>query len=91
VRRKLADRLPTEIADPATFSLAEVGESLGALREITNGLNQATAQLNDLRKALTIATSLVDLVPAFASGNPADVLAALNELVTATRDPAPQA
>jgi len=48
-------------------------------------VNDAVAHLGDVRKVLTVATSLVGLGAAIASKDPGIVLAALNDTVTAVK------
>lgn len=63
------------------LTLVGLQETLRHLREVTNGVNQAVAHLADWRKAITIATSLVDLGAAIASGDPVGVLSAVQSTV----------
>jgi hypothetical protein len=63
------------------LTLVGLQETLRHLREVTNGVNQAVAHLADWRKAITIATALVDLGTAIASGDPSRVLSAVEGTV----------
>ncbi|MFN0170696.1 MAG: hypothetical protein ACKV22_30105 [Bryobacteraceae bacterium] len=87
--RTLATALGDEVdhltAVAIKLSLADLQQSLSHLRDITAGVNDAVAHLGNVRDVLTIATSLVDLGGAIVSANPAAVLSALNNTVTAVR------
>jgi len=63
------------------LTLVGLQETLRQLRDITAGVNQSVAHLADWRKAITIATSLVDLGAAIASGDPGGMLSAVQDTV----------
>ena len=67
------------------LSLADLQGSILQLGDITTGVNKAVDHLADLRKVLTVATSLVNLGVAVASGKPSTVLSALQSTVTAIK------
>ena len=67
------------------LSLDDLKDALSHLTGITAGVNDAVAHLGDVRKVLTVATSLVGLGAAIASKDPGTVLAALNDTVTAVK------
>jgi cell division protein ZapA (FtsZ GTPase activity inhibitor) len=67
------------------LSLADVQQSLSHLRDITAGVNEAVAHLGEVRKVLTVATSLVGLGAAIVTANPVGILSALNDTAAAIR------
>jgi cell division protein ZapA (FtsZ GTPase activity inhibitor) len=87
--RTLATELGDEVdhltAVAIRLSLADLQQSLSHLRDITAGVNDTVAHLGNVRKVLTVATSLIDLGAAMVSANPAAVLPALNNTVAAIR------
>jgi len=87
--RTLANQLGDEVdhltAVAIRLSLDDLKDALSHLTGITAGVNDAVAHLGDVRKVLTVATSLVGLGAAIASKDPGTVLAALNDTVTAVK------
>ena len=87
--RTLANQLGDEVdhltAVAIRLSLDDLKDALSHLTGITAGVNDAVAHLGDVRKVLTVATSLVGLGAAIASKDPGIVLAALNDTVTAVK------
>ena len=87
--RTLANQLGDEMdhltAVAIRLSLDDLKDALSHLTGITAGVNDAVAHLGDVRKVLTVATSLVGLGAAIASKDPGIVLAALNDTVTAVK------
>ncbi len=67
------------------LTLAEVQTTLTHLREITSGVNDAVARAGEVRKVITIATSLASLAAAIASPNPGTILSALQDAATSIK------
>ena len=83
LRRELGDEVDHLTAVAIQLTLANLQTSLGHLKQVTTGVTEAVVHLNDVRKVITIATSLIDLGAAIASANPGAVLSALKNTVTA--------
>jgi cell division protein ZapA (FtsZ GTPase activity inhibitor) len=64
------------------LSLVDLQGTLAHLRDITSGVNNAVAHLNEVRRIITVATALVDLGAAIASADPSGVLSALKDTAT---------
>jgi hypothetical protein len=61
------------------LTLAGVREAIDDLGKVTTLVNRAVAHMSDLRKILTIATSLVDLGAAIVARDPGAAVAALQK------------
>ncbi len=87
--RTLAMELGNEVdhltAVAIKLSLVDLQGTLADLRGITSGVNDAVAHLSEVRKVITIATALVDLGSAIATGSPSTVLSALKDTVTSIK------
>src|SRR4051812_14874428 len=69
----LGDDVDHLVAVAIRMSLAELQESMASLGKVTDGLKNAVDHLNEVRKVITIATSLVDLGAAIATASPTGV------------------
>lgn len=87
--RTLAMELGNEVdhltAVAIKLSLVDLQGTLADLRGITSGVNDAVAHLSEVRKVITIATALVNLGSAIATGSPSTVLSALKDTVTSIK------
>ena len=82
LRVQLGDEVDHLTAVAIQLSLADLQKTLGHLRDITTGVNNAVAHLSEIRKVITIAAALVDLGTAIAAGNPGQALGAFESAGT---------
>ena len=82
LRVQLGDEVDHLTAVAIQLSLADLQKTLGHLRDITTGVNNAVAHLSEIRKVITIATAMVDLGTAIAAGNPGQALGAFESAGT---------
>jgi hypothetical protein len=80
---ELGDEVDHLTAVAIKLSLADLHGALAHLRDVTSGVNNAVAHLNEVRRIITVATALVDLGAAIASASPGGVLSALQDTVSA--------
>ena len=83
---ELGDEVDHLTAVAIKWSLADLQGTIGNLRNITNGVNNAVARMSDVRKVITVATALVGLGAAVASASPGAVLSALKDTVTSIKE-----
>jgi cell division protein ZapA (FtsZ GTPase activity inhibitor) len=82
LRVQLGDEVDHLTAVAIQLSLADLQKTLGHLKDITTGVNNAVAHLSEIRKVITIAAALVDLGTAIAAGNPGQALGAFESAGT---------
>ena len=83
---ELGDEVDHLTAVAIKLSLADLQGTIANLRDITNGVNNVVAHMSDVRKVITVATALVGLGAAVASGSPSAVLSALKDTVTSIKE-----
>ena len=82
---ELGDEVDHLTAVAIRLSLDELQETFAHLRDVTAGVKDAVAHLRNVGKVLTVATSLIGLGTAIASGQPGAVLSALNDTAAAVK------
>jgi hypothetical protein len=65
------------------ITLDDLQPTLDKINQITGQVNQAITTLNNIRRVITIATSIVSLGAAFASGSPGTIASAIQDTVGA--------
>lgn len=85
LRVQLGDEVDHLTAVAIQLSLVDLQKTLGHLRDVTSGLNDAVAHLNEIRKVITVATALVELGTSIAAGNPGQALGAFENTVTSLK------
>ena len=82
---ELGDEVDHLTAVAIRLSLDELQETFAHLRDVTAGVKDAAAHLRNVGKVLTVATSLIGLGTAIASGEPVEVVSALNDTAAAVK------
>src|SRR5678815_5001867 len=67
------------------ITLEDLQPTLDRINQITGQVNNAVTTLNDIRRVITIATSIVSLGAAIASGSPATIASAIQDAVQAVQ------
>ena len=67
------------------ITLDDLQPTLDRINQITEQVNKAITTLNDIRRVVTIATSIVSLGAAIAAGSPATIAAAIQDTVQAVQ------
>ena len=65
------------------ITLDDLQPTLDRINQITEQVNQAVTTLNDIRRVITITTSVVSLGAAIASGSPGTIASAIQDTVSA--------
>jgi hypothetical protein len=68
------------------ITLDDLQPTLDRINQITGQVNTAVKTLNDIRRVITITTSIVNLGAAIASGSPAKIAAAVQDAVQTVQE-----
>ena len=65
------------------LALDDLQPTLERISNVTQDVNNAVSQINDVRRIITIATTFVTLGAAIASGSPGTIVSAVGDVATA--------
>jgi hypothetical protein len=85
LRQRLSDQSNHFTAAAIEITLNDLRPTLDRINQVTSQVNEAITALNDIRRVITIATNVVDLGAAIASGNPGAIASAIQDTLQAVQ------